>query len=190
MTGNVDGTSTCFPASATVRLESGAIIPVTKLAIGDRVLSGRGEFSEVLAFTHADPVTWTRFVRIEANGGQVLSLTTSHFLPVNGLISPARDVRAGDVVATMVMENGYWMVREDQVVSVKLHMERGLYNPQTANGDIVVDGVVASCYTDAFDPLAAHALLAPLRFLAAIRTRWLRDTVASSIGSVSSWVTG
>jgi hypothetical protein len=39
----------------------------------------------------------------------------------------------------------------------------GLYNPQTLHGDIVVDGVRASTYTEAVDPVFAHAVLAPVR---------------------------
>lgn len=39
----------------------------------------------------------------------------------------------------------------------------GLYNPQTVDGDLVVDGVVVSTYTTAVEPNMAHALLTPVR---------------------------
>lgn len=189
-TDSVDGTSTCFPAGATVLLESGETITLSQLSVGDRVLSGRGGFSEVLAFTHANSIAWTQFIRVKTAGGHALSLTTSHFLPVNGLLLRAGDVRVGDVISTMVMENRSWTVRDDHVTSVEFRMETGLYNPQTARGDIVVDGVIASCYTDAVEPLAAHALLSPLRGLAQLRAGHVCSAIALSIDRVSSWVTG
>lgn len=45
----------------------------------------------------------------------------------------------------------------------------GLYNPQTVDGDLVIDGIVVSTYTTAVEPNMAHALLAPVRaiFMAA-----------------------
>jgi hypothetical protein len=39
----------------------------------------------------------------------------------------------------------------------------GLYNPQTLQGDVVVDNVRASTYTTAVEPAFAHAVLTPLR---------------------------
>ncbi len=38
----------------------------------------------------------------------------------------------------------------------------GLYNPQTAHGNIVVDGVLCSTFTSAIHPLLAKTLLLPL----------------------------
>lgn len=40
---------------------------------------------------------------------------------------------------------------------------KGLYNPQTVLGDIVVDGFLATTYTSAAKAEVAHALLAPVR---------------------------
>ena len=46
---------------------------------------------------------------------------------------------------------------------------KGLYNPLTLAGDIVVDGILASTYTKAVTPKMAHAALAPLRMMYEIR---------------------
>lgn len=46
----------------------------------------------------------------------------------------------------------------------RAYNKQGLYAPHTAAGIIAVDGVVASCYTAAIQPAAAHALLAPVRW--------------------------
>lgn len=54
------------------------------------------------------------------------------------------------------------VVKKEQV------FDRGLYNPHTASGDIVVDGFLSSCYTTAIDNVGhvAHGLLTPIRALA------------------------
>ncbi len=67
------------------------------------------------------------------------------------------------------------------MLAVDTVWERGLYNPQTAAGDIVVDGFVASTYTTFASPRAAHALLAPLRLAASLGRVWLLDEWRESI---------
>lgn len=56
-----------------------------------------------------------------------------------------------------------------RLVAVAAVRDVGLYNPHTASGVVVVDGVIVSCYTAAVRAAAAHALLAPVR--AAVRAR-------------------
>jgi hypothetical protein len=48
---------------------------------------------------------------------------------------------------------------------VSTEWAEGLYNPHTMHGDIVVDGVHTSTYTDSVAPALAHALLWPVRML-------------------------
>lgn len=71
----------------------------------------------------------------------------------------AASVRIGDVLQ---LANG----SDSPVVVVEDVSADGLYNPQTVDGNIIVDGIVASTYTTAVHPCVAHAaLLAPIRFL-------------------------
>lgn len=57
------------------------------------------------------------------------------------------------------MESGI----EDDIVSIERVTEIGLHNPQTLDGNIVVNGIVATTYTEAILPPIAEALLAPVR---------------------------
>lgn len=59
---------------------------------------------------------------------------------------------------------------------------RGLYNPQTTDGSIVVDGVVVSTYTEAVGPPSAHALLTPVRAL----FKWAGVAVSYGLGGQHS----
>ncbi len=71
---------------------------------------------------------------------------------------PAREVLIGDWVWS-----GTGKIL--RVVNISLERARGLYNPHTLDGDIVVNGIVTTVYTDAIRPDLAHAMLAPLRAL-------------------------
>lgn len=146
----------CFPGAALVELKNGEFVEMATLKIGDEVSTGNGQFSKVFMFTHRLPTVHASFVQVTAASGARLRLTAGHYLPVNGEYSPASSVQVGDEV---VLSSGM----NSCVVRVETVSDVGLFNPQTRHGDIVVDGVRASTYTTAVKPIAAHALLAPVR---------------------------
>lgn len=150
----------CFPAGATVVLASGIVARMDALRVGDRVLSAPGVYSEVLMFTHAlsKGEYAGHFVQLTTASGAALRLTAGHLLEAAGKLVRADAVAVGD--ALRLADGSLSAVVEKIDVA-----DQGLYNPQTAHGNVVVDGIVASTYTDALTPPAAHALLAPVRSL-------------------------
>jgi Hint module len=148
----------CFPASATVEKESGEFIRMNSLKIGDRVRVGATEFSTIFMFTHKDSSSINEFVRLKLASGVSVEATSGHYMPVNGGLTSAGSVTIGDV---MTVANG----ARSPVVDISRVFRSGLFNPQTLEGNIVVDGILASTYTQAVDAQVAHALLSPLRFL-------------------------
>ncbi len=150
----------CFPSDATVVLEGGATRRMDQLKVGDRVAVGGGVYSEVFMFTHKMDAVTHEFVSITTASGATIRLTAGHYLPLNGAYAAAGEARVGDRVS---LSDG----TTSAVVAVSQVWGRGLYNPQTTHGDIVVDGVRASTYTTAVQRTVAHALLAPLRLACA-----------------------
>jgi hypothetical protein len=148
--------ASCFPAGATVELEGGAPVRMDALRVGDRVHVGGGAFSDVFMFTHKVADFAGDFVEIATAGGAVVRATAGHFMYVNGGLAAAGTVAAGDSVE--LGRGG-----ADVVARVSTVASTGLYNPQTVQGDVVVDGVRASTYTTAVEPAVAHAALAPAR---------------------------
>lgn len=146
----------CFPSHALVELARGDLIPVHELRVGDSVRSGPHSFSTVFLFTHKDDDAVSRFIRISTNSVSVIELSAGHYLVVNGVLRAAAEVVIGD---TVVLGNG----DNAMVRSVETVIRRGLHNPQTMDGNIVVNGVVCSTYTEAIRPRIATALLLPLR---------------------------
>lgn len=150
--------SVCFPADATVKTESGDVKRMDELTIGDRVEVADGTFSDVFMFTHRMSDVRYMFVRLETTSGATLQLTRGHYLYVNGALAAAKTVKAGDVLA---LADG----TETSVARVSTAINTGLYNPQTVHGDVVVNGIRASTYTTAVQPVLAHGILAPLRVM-------------------------
>lgn len=148
--------SVCFPAHATVQMEGGSVNELRHLRIGDRVLVGRNTYSSVFMFTHRLGDVRHAFVRLTAQSGHEITLTSGHYLYVNDVMTAAAAVQIGDMLSLADGSNS-------QVTGVESVSAIGLFNPQTVHGDIVVNGVRASTYTRAIEPTTAHALLAPLR---------------------------
>ena len=157
-----DGATACFPSAATVLLETGGTVAMSALRVGDSVHVGRGRFSRVFAFSHADGSARTEFVRIRTDAARTLVASPGHYVYANDRATAAAAVRVGDRVPLAAGDTAV-------VTGVDRVQREGLYNPQTLHGDIAVDGVVASTYTKAVRPAVADALLAPVR-------AWFRAT--------------
>ena len=157
------GGSACFPASAEVTLENGAIKRMDEIEIGDKVLTENGIYSEVFMFTHRDKRTTSEFVEIQIESGRKLELTEGHYLYVGKQLKSAESVRIDDMLS---LSNG----TTEKVQRIRKVLNVGLYNPQTSHGNIAVNGVVTSTYTKSIHPRTAHSLLSPLRlFFRALR---------------------
>ncbi len=142
----------CFPASATVLRADGATVRMDALRVGDLVHVGDNHYEPVFMFSHADAQTVAVHVRITLADERQITLTPGHLLHEGY----AGDVRIGHRV------DGAVVTRVERVYP------RGLYNPNTSSGNIVVDGVRATTFTSFVDPKAAQAWLAPLRALAGL----------------------
>lgn len=148
----------CFPASAVVSIEDGSMKTLSELQIGDRVMVAPGLFSEIFMFTHKLDDGMHDFVRIVTDSGKKLSVSAGHFIYVGARLMPAGKATIGDFLE---LADG----TKTEIISLTATKEHGLYNPQTAHGDIIVNDIRTSTYTSAVEPPTAHALLTPLRAL-------------------------
>lgn len=157
-----DDSAACFPGGALVELKDGKTIAMESLRIGDQVKVAADHFSQVLFFTHRLSDGDFEFVSLRvassSSKSTELQLSAGHYLSVNDQLKAAQSVEVGDVVS---MGDG----SSANVVHVSSVVSRGLFNPQTADGNIVVNGVVATTYTTAVKPAVAHSLLWPVRQL-------------------------
>lgn len=137
------------------------------LEVGDRVLVSAKSphtkaYSPVFAFTHRDAHGLYDFVRICAQQNCIL-ITSKHYVYIRFDCAEqlehtltAISVRAGHCVQ---VGSGEWL----PIDYVSSELARGLYNPQTLHGDIVVNNVWVTTYTAIVNLMSAHAMLLPLR---------------------------
>lgn len=181
-TDDEDGGSVCWPAGGMVERRDGQVKRMEEIETGDWVRVSGGGFSEVFMWTHRDArYAGRRFVRVELEGERAVTATVGHMVYVRRCGSGGCE-RVVTEVEKVKVGDGMWGVEGDKevvkaVVGTGRVWERGLYNPQTVHGDIVVDGVVATCYTRYVERGAAHGLLAPLRAL----YRWSGVTMSVSL---------
>jgi len=149
----------CFPADAQIEFQNGTFAAMSLLEIGDLVRVGPSQFEPVFMFSHQDFAARSEFVHLSV-GQRSLTLTPGHYVYVNGSLATARTVKPFDVVVTV---DG-----PATVTAVARVTRTGLFNLKTASGNIFVDGVKASVYTEAMHPSVAHALLWPAAKLASL----------------------
>lgn len=175
----------CFPADAMVELDSGQMVNMGALSVGDVVRSDAdGGFSTVYTFAHGkgDVSKPVAFRRLLLESGHSLELTPEHMVFVGAydqkVARLAANVRLGDVLTVVNCADAQRVVQTTTVLKTG-----GIFAPFTRSGSIVVNGVVASAYAHdhysvtlagaelvsaqsmaniALSPLIAfHALMAP-----------------------------
>ncbi|KAI1698079.1 hint module domain-containing protein [Ditylenchus destructor] len=160
----------CFAGDTMVR-----VINETKprrmdqLKRGDWVLAvsmdnNEPAFSRIDWWIHRSPTTVAEFRRLELENGVVLKLTAKHFIyrrtncssfstlasePIaNGIFEQkpvfADTVLVGDCV--FYLTTGKAKFVQMRVRKVSTITEQGIYAPMTSEGNIVVEGVIASCF--------------------------------------------
>ncbi|KAL3081792.1 hypothetical protein niasHT_036509 [Heterodera trifolii] len=154
----------CFTGDTLVQLVDGTQKRMDKLTMGDWVASANGSqllFSMVESWIHRKPEEEAEFVRLQLEDGRTLKLTAKHFIyaskcsgdggyvPVEwarARMVYADEVRAGDCVFAQD-ESGLMALFERRVLSIDTVREKGIYAPMTGTGDIMAQGVLASCYS-------------------------------------------
>jgi hypothetical protein len=162
-----------------VTLDNGNKKKMADLAVGDKVLTHNGVFSEVFMFSHRLEEASYNFIELKT-ATTTLAITPNHYLYVNGNLREAQYVSAGD---SLTLASG----KLDKVLSVGRVKKDGIYNPHTLQGDIVVDGVLTSTYTSAFSPTLAHVVLAPLRGLYQMGVDIFKLDIGNALDQLPAW---
>ena len=130
-------------------------------------------------FSHRDPSTVALFISLTTATGASIAATPGHYLWTadaaidsnhNKQAGPWILTRAGDIrIGACMLSADASRVSSlcDQVVARTVKIGKGLYNPHTASGSIVVDGFAAATFSDVLPPsLHAHgAITTPFRWL-------------------------
>lgn len=127
------------------------------LNVGDNVLVG-DQYQPVHLFTHRIKDGYAQFITVHTDCEQEITISPGHYLYVNDVLQPAKAIDIGDYLT-------HYQGNRCTVTKLALEYHRGIYNPHTLGGEIVVNGYRASVYTEALYVYSAHAALLPLRAL-------------------------
>eukprot|EP00467_Chlorarachnion_reptans_P007438 CAMPEP_0114512746 /NCGR_PEP_ID=MMETSP0109-20121206/15158_1 /TAXON_ID=29199 /ORGANISM="Chlorarachnion reptans, Strain CCCM449" /LENGTH=858 /DNA_ID=CAMNT_0001692487 /DNA_START=13 /DNA_END=2589 /DNA_ORIENTATION=+ len=155
----------CFPAAATVQTPDGEL-RMEDLRVGDKVLTTSSEgvlaYEPVTFFGHAHAEQYMEAVRLHLDGNaEPLELSAKHFVPVCPEATPcdfkrgeytykyAQNVNVGDYmwIAGTGLSTGT-KITLAKVSQISSSIERGMFNPYTEGGKIVVNNVLASSHSN------------------------------------------
>ena len=116
--------------------------------------------------SHKSPET-AQHLTFQLDNGRTISSTPDHYLPVNASdmehvgiaaakIVAAADVTVGDKLITIADAKLEW----GTVQTISYKLEKGLYNPHTASGTIMVNHVAALAFPNTLPPsIVAHTIV-------------------------------
>lgn len=176
-------TTFCFPGDSLVITPTGKKL-ISHLEVGDKVLTvsrmGLVIFEEIYMLGHKDFHSVGLFLRIHTLSNATLRLTHDHQISFTSQVDqapkygPAAAVKVGDYVHVVSEDNT--IVSLSKVTAVEEIFAQGYFNPYTMEGNIIVDGIVASCHSsfildNLFNrmgisiPAGYQAVFAPLRVI-------------------------
>jgi len=153
-------TDTCFSPEATAVVYGKGKVKMQNLSVGDSVLVAPGVYDEVYTIDHHSTTALVDFVVLHTENSKEkpLEITARHMVYTSGKESPipAGSITTSDYIATI---DGPAKVQKISVVT-----RRGLVNPLTSTGRIVVDGILASTYSSFSESDSDIELLSYKRF--------------------------
>uniref|UniRef100_A0A8R1HZB1 HintN domain-containing protein n=2 Tax=Caenorhabditis japonica TaxID=281687 RepID=A0A8R1HZB1_CAEJA len=156
------GGGACFSVDTWVTTPTGKM-RMDEIDIGDYVLTADLEktyFTPITLWIHREPAKIEEFLTIRTEFGKMLRLTPRHFLfrnkceksyehyikilPTDAEAVFASDLRLGDCV--VVLYKGKY--RQQRIDEITKTTKTGIYSPLTSNGRIIVNDMLASCYSE------------------------------------------
>jgi len=129
-------------------------IQLSELRIGDPVLVGRGKYEPVYSFGHSDAIRSSEYIKLTTtaprNSSSTSSSSSSFVTSVE--LSPPHMIFTTQkgVIPASLIQVGDELMLLDGTISVVTMMELvtrvGAYAPFTPSGQLMVDGVLVSCY--------------------------------------------
>jgi hypothetical protein len=144
-----DKGGSCFSKDSLLKLENGNIIKIEDAKIGDKILSyslkeNKLKYSPIVAIPHQKNNILSKFIKFTTNSGKNIKMTDKHLIPVlkqnnntfNNIF--AEKIEINDIVKSV---DG-----NEQITSIEIIEDEGVYTVVTLEEYIVVDNIIASPY--------------------------------------------
>ena len=137
----------CFAGGQKVESKTRGVINIEDLEINEYVKTQKG-WSKVYAWHMYTKTTTMDFVVLKHSKGQLI-LSDLHYIYVNNKLTMAKDVKVND----MIIYKG----ENIAVTEITRQSSKGIYNPYTINGKIIVNDINCSVYPHCY-PIIQHIL--------------------------------
>ncbi|XP_065650044.1 uncharacterized protein LOC105843976 isoform X3 [Hydra vulgaris] len=173
--------NTCFSGNGKIIvMKSYPEIKLIKdINVGDKVLSFETKtkkfiYSTVYMLAHKNETKKTNFLKISCKSGNSVTLSPKHLVYTDSYkVKHADQIKIGDGIWT-TCANDLKTMNLCKVDTIEITESVGFYAPLTMSGNIIVDGILSSCYANVMDvslpgfgrvsgQFIAHFGTAPLR---------------------------
>ncbi|VDM19499.1 unnamed protein product, partial [Hydatigera taeniaeformis] len=165
----------CFPGTANAMSATGAPIPLSNLRIGDHVMTLDSRTlklqpTRVTAFLHRDEHQYSPWIEItylrrDETTPSKLRVTANHLIyRWQGRRTSvfANQLQPGDkIICNINHPEDLCQVEATRLVNASL-TETGVYAPLTRTGDLIIDGVLVSCFAHIRNDWLAQLAVFPL----------------------------
>ncbi|KAK6186132.1 hypothetical protein SNE40_008229 [Patella caerulea] len=160
---------------------------IESLKVGDEVLvifgDGKLGYSEVWCMAHEDADKETEFLELRTPNREI-HISPRHFIAVKKDdveldMVMANKIKIGDFLVVCdvnVDADSEGTITNEPVVSIETIQGKGIYNPFTKEGTLLVNGILASCYAEV-KPSLAHNALAPFRAMYSVTPKVVMDAI-------------
>ena len=149
--GNTGG---CFAGGQKVESKTRGIINIENIEIGEYIKTQNG-WSRVYAWHMYTKKTSMEFVVVKHSKGKLV-LSDLHYIYVNNKLIVAKDIKINDTIV--------YKGEKVTVTEVSRKASKGIYNPYTINGKIIVNNINCSVYPH-LNPYIQHILTKFIRVM-------------------------
>uniref|UniRef100_A0AC35GSL8 Hint domain-containing protein n=1 Tax=Panagrolaimus sp. PS1159 TaxID=55785 RepID=A0AC35GSL8_9BILA len=153
------GAGACFSGDTYVRTANGETKRMDELKIGEWVISpgdGKMGISKVVSWLHRMPELEMEFLKITLENGKTLKITRKHYIyKTDCSIKQTQKLSYESVEAEnlqisdcLLLLNQKQLLIRSRITKIEIIKEKGIYAPLTENGNIIVNEIFASCFSD------------------------------------------
>lgn len=120
------------------------------LQVLSRNEENRLEMSPVMSWLHVDAEKSTEFIELTTESGEDIRLTPIHLIYETDCQGNRKTIFAKkvEIGKCVFVNNENGQLVESKIVTKTSRSMKGIYAPVTVNGNIVVNNVLASCFTE------------------------------------------
>ncbi|CAF0987418.1 unnamed protein product [Rotaria sordida] len=163
-------TPICFSGDSWLQLSDGRRQNIEQLQSGENLLAFDGSnvvASEIMFILDKNAYAQALFYTLETASNHTISLSAEHLIPVVSekgisIYIPVERIKAGHHSLYVLSDDG--ILSQSLVIRVSIQMKIGYFAPLTTSETVLVNNVVASCFSHVHNIAMAQLSMTPVRW--------------------------